>query len=203
VVVELDYNNYHKQCEVRLVAVQEIAANKQDIVGDSQGFLLDYRANKNDLINSDKLIMLEKCPLSWDELYQPYRQAISTQEKLALVYAIKPLPNTLETWQQMLGIAKYLANHKTSISLTLLKNKLTLTDTTLTLGLSALEEQGFLQEILNNNVVKFTFAQPINNPQNIALEKFFLVLAEERFKSQYFEQVSLDTIQEVVSILPQ
>jgi single-stranded-DNA-specific exonuclease len=202
VVVELDYNNYHSQYEVRLVAVQEITADNRDILADSQALLLDYRANKNTLVNADKLVILEKCPLSWDELYQPYRQAIAKQEKLALVYDTQPLPNTLETWQKMLGIAKYLANHKTPISFLQLKNKLFLTDATLQLGLNALQEQGFTQEILDTNTVKFTFTNPVNDAENIALEKFCLVLAEERFKSQYFEQVSLDTIQEVVNILP-
>jgi single-stranded-DNA-specific exonuclease len=198
-VVELDYNNYTKDCEARLIAVKEI--QEQNIVESglsARDYLLDWRDKKDDKLPASSLMLLEKNPQSWAELYRVYCQAIAKQEKLTLSYHKSPLLSNIETWKQLLGIAKYLARTKTIVTESHLKEKLDLSDNTLTLGLMALSEQGFSHYIIEPQQIRLNFNNLPAPNSHPFLTAFLDGLAEERFKCQYFEQVPLDIIQEVL-----
>ena len=201
-VVELDYNNRTEDCEVRLIAVKEI--QEQNIVESGLGardYLLDWRDKKDDKLPASSLMLLEENPQSWAELYRVYCQAIAKQEKLTLSYHKSSLLSNIETWRQLLGIAKYLARTQTIVTQSHLKEKLDLSDNTLTLGLMALSEQGFSYYIIESQQIRLNFNNLPAPNSHPFLTAFLDGLAEERFKRQYFEQVPLDIIQEVLIAL--
>ena len=133
-IVELDFNAYSKQYEVRLIAVrtrgdlEEIRVavrlpKSQNLV--SEELILDYRGEEKNCDRTERFISLEKCPSSWQEVQFGYSKACAAGDKLALTYP--PPPESLsptQTWRQLVGIAKYLSRTQKKISREKLKEKL-------------------------------------------------------------------------------
>lgn len=216
VIVELDYNNYKKRPEVRLVAVQSNINNSTFNSPTQLDWILDWRGEQEDaasweefadsslpeLTNSSppQPLKVSECPTSWDELQLWFRRAIQADRKLAIAYSPQTLVPPREIWQQLIGIAKFLSRTGQSATLTQLQAKLDLSDRTIQLGLQALSPLGFQIKHLDW-AVEISWHPPVicaednDSILNDATLDFLAAVAEEQFLRQYFYQVPLSTIQ--------
>ena len=217
VVAELDYNNYKKRPEVRLVAVQPNINASSFNIPTQVDWILDLRGTQDTTsleeisvsphphvpLSSCALSLCE-CPTSWDELQVWFRRAIQADRKLAIAY---PPPSQLpphEIWQQLVGIAKFLSRTGQSATLAKLQEKLDLSDRIIHLGLHALSKIGF-QVIHLDWSVQIDWHSPLTSSEatepspNEAIITFLTAIEEEQFLRQYFYQVPLSTIQTMAS----
>ncbi|MFP3345627.1 hypothetical protein R0J87_24400, partial [Halomonas sp. SIMBA_159] len=71
-VVELDFNAYQKEYEVRIVEVK--AVQQQDsysVIENETPLLLDYRGKKTSVAETqDSVLILDHCPRTWEEMNQ-------------------------------------------------------------------------------------------------------------------------------------
>ncbi len=170
-IVELDYNNYKKRPEVRIIALQSIAESSSFNIPTKLAWILDWRGGNGERGSNvgagleDKLrlqqttsqqnppssedyrknppLTVSECPISWDELQVWFRRAIAVDRKLAIAYP-PPVPrSTYEIWEKLVGIAKFLSRTGKSATLAQLQEKLDLSDRTLHLGLVAISDLGF------------------------------------------------------------
>ncbi len=166
-VVELDFNTYESEYEVRLVAVSSTAESSQINTPNQINWIIDWRNRNsseellaaspnletkvpiaNSIYHSEKFdrensIVLQECPASWDELRIWFRQALQQQKTLAIAYTLPPPVPPQQIWQQLMGIAKYLSRTRKPVTRQQLSQKLRLSDTSLQLGFKALKHLGF------------------------------------------------------------
>ncbi|NER25834.1 MAG: single-stranded-DNA-specific exonuclease RecJ [Symploca sp. SIO1B1] len=259
-VVELDYNNYKKRAEVRIVALQSTQAEFSFNIPTELDWILDWRGvgeegrrgdagtrgrgdeetgrwgdeetgrwgdkedkedkgekeelnvlipnsqttnNKQQITNNQPITILE-CPTSWDELQVWCRRAIAAERKLAIAYSPPKLLPSRDIWEQLVGIAKFLSRTKQAATLTQLKEKLELSDRTLQLGLNALPLLGFQVKRVDWGVQIHwqpgeLSSEAVNSTTNELIQEFLAGVEEEQFRRQYFYQVSLSTVQTMVT----
>ena len=243
VIVKLDYNNYDRRTQVEIIAILKSLEATPEVFNISSGNsqsksarILDYRS-----LNPNSSSFLPPCtspylpvpsapleitdiPLSWDELQKWSYQAQQEQRYLAIAYP--PLPNLspIETWQQLLGIAKYLSRTEEIVTLEKIQQKLGLSSQSLALGLTAITEWGFRvdylqKQSLNTSLndlddsfeiriqaeIKISWeanispSQDSHNPSSNYINQFLRTIAEEQFRRQYFYQVPLKTMEAMLS----
>jgi len=202
-VVELDYNNFKKRPEVRLVALQSVDETSSFQISSQLDWLLDWRGEAEELTTEflPQPLTVRECPTSWDELQVWFWRAIQADRKLAIAY---PQPDQLpprEIWQKLVGIAKFLSRTGKSVTLAQLQDKLDLSDRTIQLGLNALSCLGFQVEYLDwlININWQPSLDAIASVDNAATLAFLSAVKEEQFLRQYFYQVPLTTIQTMAS----
>ncbi|MBW4550248.1 MAG: single-stranded-DNA-specific exonuclease RecJ [Aphanocapsa sp. GSE-SYN-MK-11-07L] len=194
VVVELDFNTYDKRYEVRLLDVRPTQV--QPLANPAIAQILDWRCSKNPDFSDPAPLQVTTCPASWDELRPWFRRAVQEQRPLAIAYAAAPGFPPAQTWQQLVGLAKYLARTGQPVSHHQLQAKLAIGACPLHLGLQALQALGFsLNSLTTGFRVNYT---PTDQPEAIAqIRAFLIALQEEQFRRRYFTQVPLSTIQSV------
>ena len=223
VIVELDYNNYKKRTEVRLVAVQPNVNASSFNIPNQLDWILDWRGQDAEMgsweagelgrveeLSTQSLnqptspatahpLTMRECPTSWDELQVWFRRAIASDRKLAIAY---PPPSQLppyEIWQKLVGIAKFLSRTGQSATLAQLQEKLDLSDRTLHLGINALSVLGFQVQHLDWAIAiswhPSLTSSDTDSASNEATQAFVAAVEEEQFLRQYFYQVPLATIQ--------
>jgi single-stranded-DNA-specific exonuclease len=197
-IVELDFNSYQKRWEVRLIEVRPAAVEHQPVVDRQYSVkVLDFRRDLIDTksTESDPIIWVEQCPKSWTQLQSYYRQAALTNSHLALNYAATDLPSSREIFQQLVGIAKYLASRQEGVSLDKLTSKLNIGDRALQIGLNALREIGFqVSKGETATDLRIEFSDRVTNHEvdlySLPLvQKFLAAIEEEQFNQNYFLQV--------------
>ncbi len=198
VVVELDYNSYSKDYEVRLLAVRSRLENHQlDNIKQEQ--LLDFRGQEiepNHLPSNS--IVLADCPSQWDQLHQAYHRATKQIKPLALAYSNPETSETEQTWLTLLGIAKYLSRTQESATWAQLCDKLNLSRPTLEAGLEALKSLGFSITTTAEDIqIKHNHISPKGLTTN-SIQRFLDLVTEEQFQRQYFYRVPLETVQGIV-----
>ncbi|MEW6493311.1 MAG: DHH family phosphoesterase [Cyanobacteriota bacterium] len=211
-IVELDYNNYKKRAEVRLVAVRSRIDSTSFNIPIQLDWILDWRSEEEDTgtlrtgdtgneeelsASSSRPLTVSECPTSWDELQVWFRRAIASERPLAIAY---PPPRQLpppEIWKQLVGIAKFLSRTSQMATLTQLQEKLDLSDRTLHIGLNALAPLGFQVKHLNYSVaINWNpDSEGNNSTTSDATQNFLAAVEEEQFLRQYFYHVPLSTIQ--------
>lgn len=201
-IAELDFNTYKKRYEIRLIAVKPSAQSELGISSTQLDWLLDWRAESPE--SDYSVLMIKECPSSWDELQMWFRRAIAANQKLAIAYPPPEINSPTEIWQQLIGIAKYLARTGSSATLAQLHEKLGISDRALRMGLQALYHLGFevtsnLSEVYtqeftiqNSRCDKSLSIEPHNSPHP---SQFLAAVREEQFIRQYFYQVPLSTLQ--------
>ncbi|MCA2655504.1 single-stranded-DNA-specific exonuclease RecJ [Microcystis sp. M061S2] len=195
-VVELDFNTYKNRYEVRLIALQTYQqqsltySNKKD-------FLIDNRHREiSQEVSQLNPLFLWECPRDWTKLSREYQQAILRDKKLVLAYASPLKKSAHTTWINLVGIGKYLARTKTSISRQQLQKRLNLSYHTLELGLISLAENGFK---VKKNQENLSF-ELINHEAKInKIEQFLEAVALENFLQQYFATVPLEILQAILN----
>ncbi len=186
-IVYLENNVKEKCYEVRLVncfPVSPIATKPNSIP------ILDWRTESN---KSDQNVMrLTQCPSDWNTLKIAFKRAIETQQSLVLDYRL----STENNWSQLIGVAKYLARTGEPISPQHYCNRLAVSATTLQMGLEILRDLGFKITSHPDGLQ----ISPLDNPPTIAELgaaelSWTTQVREERFRQQYFTQISLTTIE--------
>ncbi len=199
-IVELDFNSYQKRWEVRLIEVRPAAVEHQPVVDRHYSVkVLDFRRDPIDTksTESDPIIWVEQCPKSWTQLQSYYRQAALTNSHLALNYEATDLPSSREIFQQLVGIAKYLASRQEEASLDKLTSKLNIGDRALQIGLNALREIGFqVSKGKSATDLRIEFPDRVTNHEVDLyslppVQKFLAAIEEEQFNQNYFLQVPI------------
>jgi len=201
VVIELDFNDYQKY-HVRIIdlvpAAQELLATAQPELTP----ILDWRTQKLDdptkMAESDPWI-IRKNPVSWQELQESLTQANQQHKPVAIAYESFTPTHPIDTWKQLVGIAKYLSRTQQWIALEFLQDQLQVTGMALQLGLNALSELGFtIEEQQTRLHIRYTPTQNISELNWVYT--FVSAVQEEQFRRQYFAQMSLDTLQRARSV---
>jgi single-stranded-DNA-specific exonuclease len=195
-IVELDFNTYQKRYEVRLLGVRSQVGNLAIEPATIPDLIIDRRDADVEL-NEFKLSqfsIVDRCPLTWSELQKKYRQAQIQNNLLVLAYSAPETIDTQFIWEQLVGIVKYLARTQQSVSKLKLQDKLNLSDRSFDLGLQALEKIGFSWSI-DEDLYHFTWqSDDLELDLDRAINLFKTAIQEEQFQRQYFDRVSLSTI---------
>ncbi|MDJ0574563.1 MAG: single-stranded-DNA-specific exonuclease RecJ [Xenococcaceae cyanobacterium MO_234.B1] len=199
VIAELDFNPFEGEYEIRLIGLRRSAENFSFHSRQSPSELIVDLRQQDAAINNIKSynsssIVLEKCPLTWNELQHKYQEAIAYNKKLILAY--NP-PETIEPkniWRQLIGIAKYLSRTGKTVTKEQIKNKLNFSDLTLALGLQALSKMGFVYD-QQEDYYQFSWQQAaIDTDSNQVISEFLNAIAEEQFQQQYFAKIPTNII---------
>ncbi|WP_013323212.1 single-stranded-DNA-specific exonuclease RecJ [Gloeothece verrucosa] len=200
-LVELDYNLYEKRYEVRLLAVRP---HTPDHYLNSRlpntDILIDWR-NQPAIDSSQPVRILQKCPTSWDEIQQEYRRAIALSSKLALAY---PPPQPLspeQTWEKLVGMAKYLSRRGQTTTLRQMQEQLNLSRYSLNIGLQALSESGFHCHS-HQGTLEISHSCESFPESDAAIYQFFSAVEEEQFIHQYFSRIPLSVLQNLLEQTP-
>jgi single-stranded-DNA-specific exonuclease len=188
-IVELDFNTAKKRYEIRLIALRPTRTLAPSI---QFGWLLDYRGS-NPPIEAHTL-QVKECPSDWGELQALFRQAVQTQQNLAIAYPPPSQQSPAQTWQTLVGIAKYLSRTGKTTTVQEIAQKLELSDRLVRLGLQTLEPLGFTVE--QSDRLQIRRAETAIEVQDSAAQ-FLELIQEEQFRRRYFYEVPLATIQAV------
>ncbi|MEG4322430.1 MULTISPECIES: DHH family phosphoesterase [unclassified Microcoleus] len=161
--VELDFNTYTSDYEVRLLAVHSGTEdgkinsqtkidwivdlrnrnNDEELFAASTNLESQLSADNSEIVDRENSVILKECPASWDELRVWFRQAHHNQQKLAIAYTLPPIVAPQQICQQLIGIAKYLSRTNKPVTRQQLRQKLGIGDTSLQLGFTTLKHLGF------------------------------------------------------------
>ncbi|MEG3440133.1 single-stranded-DNA-specific exonuclease RecJ [Pannus brasiliensis CCIBt3594] len=197
--VELDYNPRFDRYEIRLLALQPHSNESVNhLFLNSADTLIDWRDREisDRLTRLDPHLLLD-CPTDWTKIYREYQQALAREKRLALAYSSPSESSARETWKNLVGIAKYLIRTEESISRRMLREKLSIGDRTLSIGLQALADNGIDVREKEGSLLFSTVNR--SNPETI--ERFLEAIAEEIFLKQYFAKVPVETMKELLDRL--
>ncbi|BAP17003.1 single-stranded-DNA-specific exonuclease RecJ [cyanobacterium endosymbiont of Epithemia turgida] len=202
-IVELYFNSYYKRYEVRLIAIRDCVDNVElNQNTNNNNYLLDWRNKKYkedfQKVNT-QIQILQECPNSWDELLTIYHQTQQKKIKLALAYDSPKYINSIEVWQQLLGIAKYYSRTNEVVNIKQIKTRLELSNYTLKIGLETLYELGFNYNKIEEKF-QFRWIKKIANNAQKQVSKFLEIVDEEQFQHKYFSEVSLEYINKKIYI---
>ena len=205
-VVELDFNTFNKQYEVRLIDLQ-LAQHQQTALHSNtqEEYIIDCRdlGETEALRDRDNLktfqpdnlsfVMQNSCPVQWNEIQQKYHYAVKREQKLVLNYHAPETIKAREIWQQLIGIIKYLVRTQKLVTKQQIKEKLNISDRSFELGLQALNAIGFTYNYADD-YYQFMQKDIIQDEATEAIDSFLNVVAEEQFQKRYFTQVPLPVI---------
>ncbi|MEQ8960097.1 MAG: DHH family phosphoesterase, partial [Coleofasciculus sp. C2-GNP5-27] len=229
-IVELDYNNFKKRPEVRLVAVQSGDTVSSFNLANQLDWILDWRDgmqedSENLLSMSNPLtppalvgepgetptpepidpLTVRDCPISWDELQLWFRRAMQSERKLAIAYPPPPQLSSPQVWETLVGLAKFLSRTGKSATLGQLQDKLELSDRTLHRGLTALSGLGFQVKHQGGSIqisgsMREWDGEAIDPMTKENIQVFLSAVEEEQFLRHYFYRVPLSTIQGMLAL---
>jgi len=198
VVVELDHNAYQGY-HVKLVDVRPTAAAKAPTPQPADS-ILDWRLAARG--TAAKVLPVEQIPLSWAAWQRWQKQATQAEAILAVAYpqdAGQILPQ--ELWQQLVGVAKFLARTQTLVTPAQLMERLPLTPISLQAGLEALQAAGLECEadLDGPETLRFTQVRGLSAAFPEAVQRFLEITQEEQFRRRYFSQVPVSTLSAGIS----
>jgi len=198
-VVELAYNAAQKRYDVRLLAVRASTADSAPAQGQGRGWLWDWREGTERCQAGIEPLILRTCPASWAALQVQLRAAIAQQRPLALAYGPPHEAAPERVWQQLLGIARYLARTGEAVARSRLCQRLELEEGGLDLGLAALRELGATLEASDRSLSVRQLPSP-TAPADGCVAAFQQAVAETRFRQQYFCQAPLASLQAALGL---
>ena len=207
VIAELDFNSYKGQYEVRLIDLRKSIENfSLHSLQPRNKVIIDRRQEAeamNNIKNYDSsAIVIDKCPLTWNELQQKYRQAIAYNQKLILAYSTPKTINPKNLWRELIGIAKYLSRTEKTVSKEQIKTKLNISNRVFDLGLQALTKIGFVYNQQENSY-QFIWQETVTETDsNVVIEEFLDAIAEEQFQQQYFATIPTTIIDNFCYSIP-
>jgi len=210
-IAELDFNAYERRYEVRLIDLRPhealVFSTTETSPPSPEHWILDWRDSQTEGIghkakiplgHSEPLIV-NQAPSSWMELRIWMRRALQEQRPLAIAFTPMSRPNPMETWQQLVGIAKYLSRTGKTATRQQLLDKLEIRDLALQQGLKTLTYLGFQVSASSQGIqIKTAEECAANSTQPELLEavqQFAIAVREEFFYRQYFAQLPLASIQ--------
>ncbi|MDY7013970.1 MAG: single-stranded-DNA-specific exonuclease RecJ [Cyanobacteriota bacterium] len=199
-IAELDFNSHPSKMnyEIRLVAVRLAEAEEVRSPELSGEAIADWRGCSNRLeAIADSYVVLQDCPMSWNEVRRGVRSAIAQSRTLALAYPPPPSSSPEQVWLQLVGIAKHLSRTGETATLEQIEAKLGLSRPTVEGGLSALQELGFEVE-RDRDRLTLRWPAEVLAVSESAISSFLARVEEEQFKRQYFYQIPLETVRAMV-----
>jgi single-stranded-DNA-specific exonuclease len=214
-IATLDFNAYHKEYELRLIAVRSrqqgdlvAAPDPVDWVEDWRTFALD--AANLDAANLDaanhsshsEILSLTICPRSWDDLRVWGRRARTEGKRLAIAYSSPPLVDPMTLWQRLVGIAKYLSRTGTTATRQQWLDQLGIGDRTLQVGFQSLAQLGFTITTTSDGFQVTYTPQPSFTAQveQTIMASFLHAVQEEQFRRRYFVNVPFQTITTMLNV---
>ena len=197
VVIELDFNAYQKRYEARLIDHRVVTTAAAPMTtAAATDWLVDQRQTAITLAKAEvPPPALLTCPMDWSD-FGPYPAA---SQALTLAYPPPPAMAPVQRWQQLLGIAKYLARTGEGRPRSQVREKLGISDRTLQVGLLALKTLGFT---IQQTETALTIAAPAQqrDPEQfeLAAADFVVAVQEESFRQRYFYEVPISTLQQVL-----
>lgn len=206
-VAELDFNSREKIYQLRPLAVRSVDAAAAPAPTDTIA-VWDYRLDRPGAAGElptdwQAAVRVDRCPTCWEDWQQIARQAITDRRPIALTYEAPTEPSPQQTWQQLLGIAKYLSRTGQPVAIATLADRLALSPGAIAAGLAALAAVGF--EVVHSPTAQATIAlsrsgaasgEPSRDtPQ--AIGRFWAIVAEERFHHRYFATMSPIALQDL------
>jgi single-stranded-DNA-specific exonuclease len=192
VLVELENNTYKKRYEVRLLNVRPVE-NQTSIHRSPTDWLIDARSANPTIPTS--ALTLTQAPSSWYELQTWFRRAVQSQRSLAIAYTTDAAPTPTETWQQLIGIAKYLSRTGNPSTRQQLCDRLKISDLTLQSGFQALQQLGFTITTTESGFqMQWQLQQVSDRTLETATQTFLNTLQEEKFRQTYFAQMPFSNI---------
>jgi single-stranded-DNA-specific exonuclease len=200
-IVELDFNTSEKNYEVRLIAVRQNSEEYSQGRITPKDIILDLRdrmkEEERDRVSSSYII--SECPTSWEDLQDEFYRGSQRGKNIAIAYSLPSEKSPEETWQKLMGIAKYLRGREKSVTREKLQEKLGVSDITLEIGLECLKLIGFditaqgEELLIADGEMRVSLSEGISH----SLEKFCDAIREENFRHRYFCQVPLSTIETI------
>ena len=199
VIVELDFNSYAKRYEVRLI---DLHPNSEEVSFDHsqipESTIIDCRDSSLDdkdfNLDNSQFIILDRCPLTWTEIQQKYRNAIAHEQKLVLNYHPTKSLKAQDVLRQFIATVKELAVTEELITQEQLQERVGLGDRSFNLGLQILPKVGFSW---HKEKDYYQFKQEFSIA-NIEIDRdinlFLLAVTEEQFQREYFYCVPLSII---------
>lgn len=198
-IVELDFNAYDRRYEVRLEAVRPAAASPTQTLDFP---IMDWRQGQNEAEPSQDMLVMNHCPGSWSTVQSWAKQAQTAGTTLAVAYADADAPEAVAVWQQLVGMAKFLARTEGCISLAVLQSRLKIGSQVLQVGLQSLRVFGFTvhsqKDLIQISMNPSAEALTSMDGQQAILQ-FIDAVREEQFQQQYFQTVSVDVMGEMLS----
>ena len=195
VVVELDFNTFNKQYEIRLIDLQLAERSIFPISNNEEEYIIDCRdRDRIKTFNSDRTFVLQNnCPVQWNEIQQKYHYAVKKEQKLVLNYHALETTEAREIWQQLIGIIKYLVRTQKIVTKQQIIDKVVISDRSFELGLQALNAIGFTYDYADD-YYQFRYENSITENASEVIDTFLNAVAEEQFQKRYFTQVPLPVI---------
>ncbi len=195
VMVELDFNA-HNGYHIKLVDLCPRLAGAPALGHRPAGqdlTILDWRQ----VVPTDPgdALMVKQPPTQWSDWQAWQRQATQAGLPLALAFsaAIDDRPPAA-VWQELVGIAKYLARTQTPVSEAQMAERLHLSAASLALGLTALATAGFEVASPAPALITIRTDDAPGGPDPGAVKRFLDGLQEEQFRRRYFAQVPVATL---------
>lgn len=206
-IVELDFNTYNQKYEVRLIAVRPNSEEYSQGKITPKESILDLRHSmkeeERDRVSASYII--SECPTSWEDLQYEFYLGSQRGKNITIAYSLPSEKSPEETWQKLMGIAKYISRREKRVTRQKLQQKLGVSDITLEIGLECLKLIGFNitaqgEELgIADGEMRVSLSEKIYH----SLEKFCDAIREENFRHHYFCQVPLSTIETITQETPQ
>lgn len=206
IIVELDFNTFKKKYEIRLLELRS-AETKTPIssINLVDNLILDYRYQNLDDLGTEGVtpplqtpLILKDCPTCWEELNAWFRRAYAQKQSLAIAYTLPQLLPPEKTWQDLIGIAKYLSRTHEPVTRQQLRSALHIGDIPLKVGFEALKRLGFKIEYRDYAFyISWQHSSDLNPSETLPplIQRFLTMVQEEQFRRQYFYQVPISTLE--------
>ncbi|WRH66450.1 MAG: single-stranded-DNA-specific exonuclease RecJ [Planktothrix sp. GU0601_MAG3] len=200
VIVELDFNTFKEQYEIRILELQSAQAQTPPASIHLADYpILDYRNQNINLPLSDILI-IKDCPTCWEDLQSWFRRAHAEKKPLAIAYTLPELLPPEKIWEQLIGIAKYLSRTHQPVNTQQLRNQLNLGVIPLKIGFKILKQLGFNIEYQDQRLdISWQKPSGFHPPEtlNQLIQTFLSTIQEEQFRRQYFCNIPLSTLESI------
>ncbi|TAD75975.1 MAG: single-stranded-DNA-specific exonuclease RecJ [Oscillatoriales cyanobacterium] len=204
-VAELDFNSREKIYQLRPLAVRSVDVAASAAAGAIA--IWDYRSPdpaSNLPADLQTAVRVDRCPTSWEDWQPITREAITDRRPIALTYTPPTEPSPAQTWQQFLGMAKYLSRTGQPVSIATLADRLALSPQAVRIGLAALVALGLTVDPAGadseSDIVTIRRSSPAPGPGDDSawmIQQFWAIVAEERFHHRYFATMSPLALQDL------
>jgi single-stranded-DNA-specific exonuclease len=143
----------------------------------------------------EPVLRVDQAPVQWSDWQAWQRQAAQTGLPLALAFpAVVDERSPQQVWQELVGIAKYLARTQTPVTRKQLGDRLQLSAPSLALGLVALATAGFEVVALEADTLTLQAEADPMAPDSALVQRFLEGVQEEQFRRRYFAQVPVTAL---------
>ncbi|WP_017293220.1 DHH family phosphoesterase [Geminocystis herdmanii] len=203
-IIELDY---HLQKNLYFVKIIDLKIAQENTTFyrniNHLPTIVDYRSNLTLLNNIDhREILVNECPLQWQEITDKSQKAIDNQKDLVLAYQHQNNLDIEQLWQTLIKLIKQNIQKSEEISIEEILPLLAIKKDTLKIILNALQEINISYQIVGNKI-KFRQNQANFLPENYVKVKniFEEIIYQENLQKNYFYQAPIPIIQEEIKLI--